>query len=42
MASNADLALGVANMWLAVFADVGVAVLAILNSARTLKAPKSK
>ena len=29
-----------ANMWLAVFADVGVAVLAILNSMRALKAPK--
>ena len=32
--------LGFANMWLAVFADVGVAVLAILNSTRALKAPK--
>ena len=31
---------GYANMWLAVFADVGVAVLAILNSMRALKAPK--
>ncbi len=30
-------AFGVANMWEAVFADVGVAVLAILNSMRTLK-----
>ncbi len=30
-------AIGVANMWEAVFADVGVAVLAILNSMRTLK-----
>ncbi|MBQ4071265.1 MAG: cadmium-translocating P-type ATPase [Clostridia bacterium] len=30
--------LGLANMWLAVFADVGVAVLAILNSMRTLSA----
>ena len=30
---------GFANMWLAVFADVGVAVLAILNSMRALKAP---
>ena len=29
-------ALGIANMWLAVIADVGVAVLAILNSMRTL------
>lgn len=34
--------LGFANMWLAVFADVGVAVLAILNSMRALKAPKMK
>lgn len=32
--------LGFANMWLAVFADVGVAVLAILNSMRALKVPK--
>ncbi len=32
--------LGFANMWLAVFADVGVAILAILNSMRALKAPK--
>ena len=32
--------LGFANMWLAVFADVGVAVLAILNSTRALRAPK--
>ena len=32
--------LGFANMWLAVFADVGVAVLAILNSMRALRAPK--
>ena len=30
-------AVGLANMWLAVFADVGVAVLAILNSMRALK-----
>ena len=30
-------ALGLANMWLAVFADVGVAALAILNSMRTLR-----
>lgn len=29
-------AFGIANMWAAVFADVGVAVLAILNSMRTL------
>ena len=33
-------ALGIANMWLAVFADVGVAVLAILNSMRTLLASR--
>ena len=30
-------ALGIANMWAAVFADVGVSVIAILNSMRTLK-----
>ena len=30
-------AVGIANMWLAVFADVGVAALAILNAMRTLK-----
>jgi len=29
-------ALGMANMWEAVFADVGVSVIAILNSMRTL------
>ncbi|MBR5144200.1 MAG: cadmium-translocating P-type ATPase [Clostridia bacterium] len=33
--------LGFANMWLAVFADVGVAVLAILNSMRALRTPKA-
>ncbi len=33
-------ALGMANMWEAVFADVGVAVIAILNSMRALKAVK--
>ena len=31
-------ALGMANMWEAVFADVGVSVIAILNAARALKA----
>jgi len=31
------VALGVSGMWLAVFADVGVSVLAILNAMRTLK-----
>lgn len=30
-------ALGIASMWLAVFADVGVAVIAILNAMRALK-----
>ena len=30
-------ALGLANMWMAVFADVGVAVIAILNAVRTIK-----
>lgn len=30
-------ALGIANMWLAVFADVGLMVIAILNSIRTLR-----
>ena len=30
-------ALGLANMWEAVFADVGVAVIAILNSGRMLR-----
>jgi Cd2+/Zn2+-exporting ATPase len=33
-------AIGAANMWLAVFADVGVAVIAILNSMRTLRLKK--
>ena len=30
-------ALGIANMWLAVFGDVGVLILAILNAIRTMK-----
>lgn len=30
-------ALGIANMWLAVFGDVGVSIIAILNSMRTLR-----
>ena len=30
-------ALGIANMWVAIFADVGVMVLAVLNSTRALK-----
>ncbi len=35
-------AFGIANMWAAVFADVGVAVLAILNSMRTMGPDISK
>jgi len=31
------VATGLVGMWMAVFADVGVAVLAILNSMRTLR-----
>jgi len=30
-------ALGIANMWLAIFADVGVMIIAVLNATRTLK-----
>jgi Zn2+/Cd2+-exporting ATPase len=33
-------ALGIANMWLAVFGDVGVAIIAILNAMRAMRAPK--
>ena len=33
-------AFGLATMWMAVFADVGVTVLAVLNAMRTLKSPK--
>ena len=33
-------ALGMANMWEAVFADVGVSVIAILNAMRALKIEK--
>ena len=29
-------ALGIANMWVAIFADVGVMILAVLNAIRTL------
>lgn len=35
-------ALGIASMWLAVFADVGVAVIAVLNAMRALKVPKQE
>jgi Cd2+/Zn2+-exporting ATPase len=30
-------ALGLANMWLAIFADVGVMILAVINATRALK-----
>ena len=30
-------AIGIANMWIAIFADVGVMVLAVLNATRALK-----
>lgn len=33
-------ALGIANMWLAIFADVGVMVIAVLNAIRALKIKK--
>lgn len=33
-------AIGIANMWLAIFADVGVMVLAVLNAIRCLKVEK--
>ena len=33
-------ALGFANMWLAIFADVGVMIIAILNAIRALRVPK--
>lgn len=35
-------ALGIANMWMAVFADVGVSVIAILNSMRALRLTKRR
>ena len=35
-------ALGLANMWAAVFADVGVSVIAILNAMRMLKGDRNK
>ncbi len=33
-------AIGIANMWLAIFADVGVMVIAVLNAIRCLRVPK--
>ena len=41
VASLILVALGFANMWLAIFADVGVMVLAVLNAIRAMTAPKS-
>ncbi len=35
-------ALGYANMWVAVFADVGVMVIAVLNAIRAMKLPKKE
>ena len=35
-------AFGLSNMWQAVFADVGVMVLAILNASRALKAGREE
>ena len=35
-------ALGIANMWLAIFADVGVMVIAVLNAIRMLRREKTK
>jgi len=34
------VALGAANMWLAIFADVGVMILAVLNAIRALDVKK--
>lgn len=34
-------AVGIANMWVAIFADVGVMVLAVLNAVRCLKVPQA-
>ncbi|MCI5612921.1 MAG: cadmium-translocating P-type ATPase [Agathobacter sp.] len=33
-------AVGIANMWVAIFADVGVMVIAVMNAIRTLRVPK--
>ena len=35
-------AIGVATMWMAVFADVGVTVLAVLNAMRALRVPRAR
>lgn len=34
--------LGIANLWLAIFADVGVSVLAVLNASKILKSKKER
>ena len=34
-------ALGIANMWMAIFADVGVMIIAVLNAIRCLRIPKN-
>lgn len=41
VASLVLVAVGVANMWLAIFADVGVMVLAVLNAIRAMFPPRS-
>ena len=33
-------AIGLANMWIAIFADVGVLILAVLNAIRILVVPR--
>ena len=35
-------ALGIADLWLAIFADVGVMVLAVLNATRALRIPRTR
>ena len=40
LACLALVAVGLANMWLAIFADVGVMILAVLNAIRALFVPK--
>ena len=39
-ALGVKFAFGIANMWMAVFADVGVAVIAILNAMRAMNVKK--
>ena len=35
------VAIGIANMWMGIFADVGVMVLAVLNAIRALRTSKN-